>query len=128
MKVYIASKIMYAERFRRLRTEWNAHRVEIYSRWLDQAVHENSATPDDFHIFWLTDEQDVKESDAVIVYGETGDTLRGALVEAGIAIGAGIPVIIVGDSPSFASWQYHPKVVRADSLEHARHMLLRLFR
>ncbi len=131
-KVYIASKLSHATRFRTMRPEWATKGIDLHARWFDQAHLELSAnhdlSPEDFHIFWLVDEEDVKASDAVIVYGEAGDKLRGALVEAGMAIGQGILTILVGDCPDFGTWQHHPMVARATSFEHAQEMLLRRFR
>ena len=131
IKVYIASKLHYATKFQKLREVWKYDKIDLHARWHDQAALEHaghSLSPEDFHIFWLADEEDVKTSDALILYGETNDKLRGALVEAGMAIGAGILTILVGDCPDFGTWQHHPAVARAASLEHARDMLLRRFR
>ncbi len=131
MKVYIASKLHHAEKFQSLREAWKVDHIDLHARWHDQAELEHAdhkLTAEDFHIFWLVDEEDVKQSDALILYGERQDKLRGALVEAGIAIGAGILVILVGDCADFGTWQHHPTVARAESLEHARTMLLRRFR
>lgn len=131
MKVYIASKLHYAEKFQKLRTAWIEDGIDLHARWHDQAALEHPGhdlSSEDFHIFWLVDEEDVKVADALILYGEPHDKLRGALVETGIAIGRGILVILVGDCPDFGTWQHHPCVARADSMEHARTMLLRRFR
>jgi hypothetical protein len=127
IRVYIASKIKYAARFRKLRHEWKKHNIELHARWFDQAQLEDIASPEDFHVFWLVDQHDVKTSNILIVYGEQDDHLRGALVEVGIAIAHNIPVIIVGDSPSFGTWRHHPCCIEASSLEYARIMIQRLF-
>lgn len=131
IKVYIASKLQYAEQFQGYREAWKAEGIDLHARWHDQAALEHldhELTPEDFHIFWLVDEEDVKQSDAVIVYGCECDKLRGALIEAGIAIGQGILTILVGECPDFGTWQHHPMVARADSFEHAKTMILRRFR
>lgn len=131
IKVYIASKLTYAERFRAYREAWKADGIDLHARWFDQACIElgdEKLGPEDFHIFWLVDEEDVKASQALIVYGEQQDKLKGALIEVGIAIGQGLLVILVGDCPDFGTWQYHPLVVRAGSFEHAKTMILRRFR
>lgn len=129
IRVYIASKLRHAARFRAMREHWSACGIDLHARWFDQAEIElaSEPTPEDFHIFWLVDEEDVKSSDAVVIFGEADDKLRGALVEAGIAIGAGILTIVVGDSEDFGSWQHHPHVVRAASLEYAKTLILRRF-
>lgn len=130
IKVYIASKLNYAAQFRQYRETWKKEGIDLHARWFDQALIEQSTkvSPQDFHIFWLVDEEDVKTSQALIVYGEKDDKLRGALIETGIAIACGILVIIVGDCADFGTWQYHPLVTRADSFEHAKTMILRRFR
>lgn len=130
IKVYIASKLKYAERFRRYREQWRLDNIDLHARWFDQAIIEQTSevSPEDFHIFWLVDEEDVKTSQALIIYGEKDDKLRGALVETGIAIAQGILVIVVGDCEDFGTWQYHPTVTRAGSFEHAKTMILRRFR
>lgn len=130
IKVYIASKLKYAKLFRNYRIQWKADKIDLHARWFDQAhIEQNShASPEDFHIFWLVDEEDVKTSQALIIYGEKDDKLRGALVEAGIAIASGLLVIVIGDCPDFGTWQYHPLVIRAGSFEHAKTMIQRRFR
>jgi len=132
IKVYIASKLHYAKDFQRTRATWLHDGIDLHARWHDQAAlelaPEHCLSPEDFHIFWQVDEEDVKTSHAVIVYGEKRDKLRGALVEAGIAIGAGILTILVGDCDDFGTWQHHPVVARATSMEHAKTMILRRFR
>lgn len=129
IKIYIASKLGYAERFRKMRIQWKMDGIDLHARWFDQAVIEQSGpvAPEDFHVFWLVDEEDVKDSQAVIIYGEDKDILRGALVEAGIAIAMGKLVIVVGDF-NYGTWQYHPMVTKAGSFEHAKTMILRRFR
>lgn len=130
IKVYIAGKLDYAEQFRNYRRDWKPNGIDLHARWFDQAIIEQSGpvTPEDMHIFWLVDEEDVKQADALILYGRPEDKLRGALVEAGIAIAMGKLVIVVGESPDYGTWQYHPMVTRAASFEHAKTMILRRFR
>lgn len=126
--IYLASKIKYAPTLRALRTTWDGMGLNIHSRWLDQAEFEEQADPVEFSIFWLVDEEDVRTAKVVVVYGEAGDELRGALVEAGMAIALGILVIVVGDSPSFGTWVNHPGVLRARTLGHAADLIKHRFR
>lgn len=131
MKIYFASKLSHAKYFKRIRDEWAVDGIDINSRWLDQATLELDGpqlSSHDFHIFWLVDEEDVRQADALILYAEPADKLRGALIEAGFAIALGKLVIVIGDHPDFGTWQHHPMVTRADTLDHARMMLLRRFR
>jgi hypothetical protein len=62
----------------------------------------------------------------VLVYAEDGEHLRGALIEAGMAIALGKRVIVVGDHPDFGTWQHHPNVAYATDLSHAKSQLLAL--
>lgn len=130
IKVYIASKLNYAKQFRDYREAWKMVGIDLHARWFDQADIEQNSTPsaEDFHIFWLVDEEDVKQADALILYGAPTDKLRGALIETGIAIGQGKLVIVIGESPDYGTWQHHPMVAKADSFEHAKTMILRRFR
>lgn len=73
-------------------------------------------TPENAANFWKIDEADVLVSDIVLVYAVDGDVLRGALVEAGMAIAYGVPVAVVGTSESYGTWQYHPMVKRFETL------------
>jgi nucleoside 2-deoxyribosyltransferase len=122
IKVYTAAKLATAP-------EWadicaNTTDLFFHARWLK---HTRLGTPDDnpadARMFWLEDEQDVKTADAVLVFGKHDEKLRGALVEAGIAIATGIPVFVVGDHPDYGTWKYHPCVVRCLSLADALHKL-----
>lgn len=100
--------------------------VIFHARWLK---HNEIGTPDLKEYagrFWLEDQQDVKCADAVLVYAEEGEHLRGALVEAGMAIAFTIPVIVVGEHPDYGTWQYHPRVERAKNIEEAGEMLKHL--
>lgn len=130
IKVYIASKLHYASQFRGYRKSWALDGINLHARWFDQAELETngSLTPDEFRIFWAVDEEDVKEADALILYAAPSDKLRGALVEAGMAIAWGKLVIVIGDHSDYATWQYHHHVVGATSFEHAKTLILRRFR
>ena len=117
IRVYFASKLKHAEKWREICAE-NSHLI-AHARWLK---HNVLGTPDDqlqAREFWLQDEQDVRDADCVIVYAEPEDHLRGALVEAGIAIATGVPVIVVGDHPDYGTWRHHPGVVGFATLDAA---------
>lgn len=78
----------------------------------------------DFTHFWTIDVADVLRSDALICYGGEQFVLRGALVEVGVAIGNNIPVIIVGHTDSFGTWQNHPQVIGATTCNQALDIIL----
>lgn len=120
LKVYTASKLNHAGRWLKLVDEWVE--IDFVARWPSLV----GTIPDEPHfakVFWQQDIEDVMASDIVLVYGEPGDVLRGALVEAGVALGAGKSVIVVGDNPFYGTWQHHPNVYRVPDLEHARTLL-----
>lgn len=124
IRVYTASKLRHAAMWRQLCAE--TKHVQFHARWLK---HNVIGTPDDAvnaSEFWLQDEQDVRDADAMLVYAEDGEHLRGALVEAGIAIACGIIVFVVGNHPDFGTWQYHPGVVRVPTLAAALEYLSKL--
>ena len=114
-----------------LRAKWKDNDIDLHARWHDMAQLEldesNALSPSDFHIFWSVDEEDVRHSDVLIVYGDLNDNLRGALVEVGMAIAFGKLVIVVGDCKDFGTWKYHPSVVCANDFYHAKTMILRRF-
>jgi hypothetical protein len=120
IKVYIASKIIYAPQFKGYREAWAAEGIEICSRWIDKVDLERDATPDIYQMMWLIDEEDVRACKALILFGDSRDKLRGALIEAGMAIAQGKQVFTVGKHPDYGSWQHHPLVTPVNSFEHAK--------
>lgn len=117
IRLYTASKLCHAGKWRALCAA--SRHVQCHARWLKHCAMGTPDTAEHAAEFWLQDEQDVRDADAVLVYAEAGDRLRGALVEAGIAIAAGIPVIVVGDHPDYGTWQHHPGVRRTADLKQA---------
>src|SRR5262249_13197224 len=72
---------------------------------------------------WMTNVNEVLGSDFVLLYCMGGgERLRGALIECGVAIGAGIPVCTVG-LPEDHTWRFHRQVKCFDDLVAARHYL-----
>lgn len=119
IKVYTASKLHHAEMCRTLQMDG----VEFTARWPRLHVGTVPDSPKYAKIFWIHDEQDVRASDVVLVYAEKSDRLRGALVEAGMAIALGKDVIVVGEHPDFGTWQYHPQVHKARDMKQAALLL-----
>ena len=110
MAIYIASKTTHAPRWRDLRADG----VPINSTWIDEAgVGETACFTD----LWRRCVDEAGAADALIVYREPGETLKGAFVEVGAALSVGTPVYAVGcDEYSFVN---HERVTRCPSLEHA---------
>jgi nucleoside 2-deoxyribosyltransferase len=121
MKVYTASKLSEASRWQRLAEEWPE--VEFVARWPFKHVGVVPDTETFAKVFWKHDLEDVTRADVVLVYAALDHKLRGALVEAGMAIALGRCVIVVGDHPDYSTWQYHPLVYRAADLDEARALL-----
>lgn len=117
---YTASQMKHRGKWLSLRrdeqVEWTAH-------WPDIDVED---TPDNSAWFWRIDHNNVAISDFVLVYAEEGDVLRGALIEAGIAIGMGKTVIVVGSHFCYGTWQYHPAVIRTPTLDSAIELMILL--
>lgn len=122
IRVYTASKLSASEVWEQLQEEWGAE-VHFHARWLKHMKIKTPDTAQHAAQFWVQDEEDVLSADAVLVYARPEDKLRGALVEAGIALALAIPVIVVGDHPDYSTWQYHPGVKRVKDLNAARVVL-----
>lgn len=107
MRLYFASKMKHAEKWRKFALDNPRH--HIVSRWhyLEPFVPD---TPDHAKNFWAADFLDVLACDALIVYAEKGEHLCGALIEAGFALGNSKPVYVVGEHPSYGTWQHFPGV------------------
>ena len=121
LQVYMASKLHHFRRWRALRAQWS--NLHFTARWPDMDVSTVPGTPEEARKHWIEDEEDVRAADAVLVYAEDGEHLRGALVEAGMAIALRKTVVVVGTHPDFGTWQHHPRVIQARDLEEARQRL-----
>lgn len=124
LRIYGASKLKHAPLWKWLREEWPE--VHFVSRWPWDHVGKVPDTPEFARVFWKEDQEDVSHADVLVVYAELEDKLRGALVEAGMAIMHGIPVLLVGPPhhPDFSTWQYHPQVHRVATLAEAHTWML----
>lgn len=89
--IYIASKaVPHGKRWRDLRDN---HGVPFISSWIDLGGREDiTSWPD----LWATCLKEVQQAKALIVYAEPGEILKGAWIEVGAALAAGVPVIGVG--------------------------------
>tara|TARA_A100001391_G_C5020454_1_gene265674 strand:+ start:200 stop:583 length:384 start_codon:yes stop_codon:yes gene_type:complete len=114
VKVYIATKMKYAESLRKRFLEHPE--INFTCRW---PYVEPFVPPEPQHAanFWEHDLMDVAACDVLVCYGDEEDVLRGALVEVGFALGYGKEVIVVGDSPSFGTWQHLPRVKRIGTMD-----------
>lgn len=140
-KVYTASKIWHAKLWRELASDPEWSHVEFTARWPWMAHLEEDRnippTATDFRNFWYIDRTDVVRSDFVLLFagdcvrqlrtfpqGDDSDSLRGGLVEAGIALGAGKHVVTVGLGANH-SWAHSAEVIKLPTLEEARNFFFR---
>lgn len=117
LKVYTAAKL---HRGKELKDFFRGSSyVILHARWLK---HIEIGTPDNEEnakYFWQEDVEDVLTCDVLLVYAgpQGNDILRGALVEVGVALAANKPVFIVGESESYGTWRWHPKVSHRSTLK-----------
>lgn len=111
MSIFTSSRTRHASIWRALRSAG----LPIISTWIDEAGVGETA---DFGDLWIRCVNEAKSASALILYREDNEPLKGALIEAGSALGAGVPVFTVGcDDPSEYSFLNHPLVTRCVSLE-----------
>lgn len=121
LRIYTASKLSAAPVWQALHAEWPE--AFCHARWLKHTALKTPDTPDRARRFWVEDEEDVRNADFVVLYGREGEHLRGALVEAGMGIAYGKPVVVVGQHPDYGTWQHHPSVIRAKTFDGLQHLL-----
>lgn len=114
MSIYTASRTRHANRWRELR----ASGIPIISTWIDEAGPGESASMVDL---WDRCINEAGAADALILYREDGEELKGAIAETGAALLAGKPVFAVGfdgegDLKAF-SFLNHRLVTRCESVE-----------
>ena len=108
--IYTASKTSHAQKWIDLR----ASGLPIISTWIDEAGAGQSACMVDL---WKRCVSESGGANALIVYAEDGDILKGGYVEVGCALSNGVPVFAVG--PVQGSWTSHPMVTVCQSIEEA---------
>lgn len=111
--IYVASRVRHAEMWRKWRD--NAG-VPIISTWIDEAGEGETG---DFSELWARITAEVLSCERVVFFASQGDPpFKGAFIEIGIALGAGIPVTVVLDQIELeprscrpiGSWINHPLV------------------
>lgn len=116
VKIYIASKTKYANRWLRLR----ARGWPITCSWLTRFESYDYA-----HLPDVAEQcvREASESDALILYAEPGDELRGAFMEAGAALASGVLVYLVNEGrwneADLPDLLRHPLVRPVCCVEHA---------
>src|SRR5882757_10378261 len=108
LRVYFASKTVHAPKWRSI--DLNSPVLKVTGRWIKQVILDNGDILEKSHDrhfsarCWIEDQQDIQCADYLVLYAEDGDHLRGGLVEAGIALEHGVPVILIGNHPDYGSW------------------------
>ncbi len=123
--IYVASRASSPARPAMWRTLRKAG-WPIISTWIDEAGEGETKSLAEL---WHRIEHEIRGSRGLILYAEPSDfPLKGAYLEAGIAIGAGKPVAVVmpgvqlepvSDRP-MGSWIRHPLVTICETLDEAR--------
>jgi len=113
-KIYIASKTKHADKWKALR----ASGVNIISSWIDEAGEGETVSMEILAVVCIYESQDC---DAMIVYREDGDYLKGAFIEMGVAITDPMkPVLLVGPVlPAGSVFTHLPNVFAADTIDEA---------
>lgn len=126
--VYVASRASVPERG----VMWRQFRNNgflITSSWIDEDGEGQTTSMLDL---WKRIESEITQSRYLVLYAEEGDfPLKGALIEAGIALGMGKPVVVclpnVEVHPRscrpIGSWIHHPHVLREDNVQRALSMM-----
>ncbi len=118
--IYVASRatILHAEVWQRFR----AQGFLLTSSWIDEVAQ---GATQDFADLWMRIWREIQTCEKLVLFANPEDfPLKGALIEAGIAIGLGKPVIVslpgVQLEPRscrpIGSWINHPSVHRIDDL------------
>lgn len=110
--IYTASKTRHAEKWRRLRA--GDPRFRINSTWIDEAGVGQTA---DWADLWKRCVNEAAGADALLLYVEEGDHLKGALVEVGAALAFDTPVYVVGQTGDAGTWPAHPAVRCFETVE-----------
>lgn len=116
MKVYIASKANHRATWRSIRDLLVAgdEPVRINSRWIDVADR-YTADPQglDYTLLWTHCIEDVINCDVLICYVDRGETLKGALIEVGVALASNKRIVLLGNREDYlnnGTWLNHPGV------------------
>lgn len=124
MPIYVASRASIPERGEMWR-KFRAQGIPITSTWIDEDGEGQTA---DFRDLWDRIAREIMQSVALVLYAEAGDfPLKGALIEAGMAIGMNKRVVVclpdvTLDNRScrpIGSWIKHPNVSFLSDIEDA---------
>lgn len=121
VKIYVASKTCHAKMWK----DYRYKGLPIISSWIDEAGEGESSNLSDL---WVRIDNEIAHATDMLLYANSQDfPLKGALVEAGMAIAHKIPIHVVLDKVEvetrskrpIGSWVLHPNITVYKSLEHA---------
>lgn len=126
-KVYTASKLPDRQVWLHMREDPDWDFVDFTATWIDDPavgieLAGGECPPEELRASWSGNLRDVRGSDFILLYGRNAP-LRGALIECGVAIALGIPILAVALDPSH-TWSFHQSVTRFDTFREARQHLL----
>lgn len=102
MRFYTASKTKHAGKWQALRDAG----YQVTATWIDEAGEGQTVSYPELAVRCL---QEIDAADFVLLYCEPGEHLKGALVEAGMALAIGRPVKCVGQCESLSRvFREHP--------------------
>ena len=119
MKLYFASDIRHAKKWIEFRSILSPT-VRVVSTWIDFLKNgEPKISPELIKKSWDHNIQDIILCDALLLYVEHGDRMRGSLFEAGIAFGQGKMVHYVGDTNLLGTMRccFEPSLEIAEAIE-----------
>ena len=123
LPVYVASRASVPERVAMWRALRDERGVDITSSWIDEA---GEGKTHDFTELWARIQDEMARSAALILYATPEDfPLKGALVEAGMALMWGLPVYLVlpgvmleeRSKRPIGSWVCHPACFIMNSID-----------
>lgn len=118
-KFYVCSRVKHADRWK----DYRARGANIISTWIDEA---GAGETESYSELWVRIQKEVRESNGLIMLLEPDDfPLKGALVEAGMALAYDKPVFVYAPDVKLegitfrpiGSWIKHPNVFFIDNLE-----------
>jgi hypothetical protein len=111
--IYFASKVKHAHRWQALRNSG----VHTASTWIDEAGEGQTA---DYAELSSRCMSEIAAASAVLLYCESGEILKGALVEVGAALFKGTPVLCVGTCDNLSRvFRRHPRWMEFETVEAA---------
>lgn len=125
---YVASRASIAARAQMWRSLRDDRGVSITSSWIDLIGEDGADHTVSMADLWTSILSEITSADCLVLYVEPGDfPLKGALVEAGMALAAGKLVRVLTpeitldpvDRKPLGSWACHPNVHLVNSIEEA---------